>query len=504
MMILNMLSIVILGTAMGRLMFYSSPVSSSSPASDILLFSSSRSAVPSSSLSIGTSRYVLVDNSNIDVENLAGNSDAGDVMYSHRSHGSSSSNNNINKIRTKGNLRRIATSRTSNSNKKHSVRPLAATTRESDVEMEETTHPQETYRLHVKQPMTKEHMAYLRGPDGPKYNVLVTGAAGFVGMHTSIELARLGLTPIGYDNVNSYYSTDLKEQRVQQLQNHNITFVRGDVCDVAQLIETIQLHNITRVIHLAAQAGVRYSLDHPLEYTHNNIDCTVKLFEVMVKLGITEQPLIYASSSSVYGNNVKVPFKESDPVEDPASLYATTKRTNELLARTYYNLYNMSSIGLRFFTVYGPYGRPDMAPWIFTDKIMNNETIPVFNNGKSKRDFTYVDDIVQGVVNSLLVDGTGQPELINLGNGKPIVLADFVRVVEENVGRVADKNHMPMQQGDVPVTYADISKATYLLAYNPSTTIETGIRNFVYWFQQHEAWLYRMTTSTKSEIAKSS
>jgi UDP-glucuronate 4-epimerase len=366
---------------------------------------------------------------------------------------------------------------------------------QSEVMLVNPQHPQETYRLRVPRAVTVQDMDHLRGPDGPKYNVLVTGAAGFVGMHTSIELARLGSIPIGYDNVNSYYNTDLKESRIDQLYKHNITFVKGDVCDVEQLAGTIQRYNITRVIHLAAQAGVRYSLDHPLEYTHNNIDCTVKLFEVMVKLGITEKPLVYASSSSVYGNNVKVPFRESDPVEDPASLYATTKRTNELLARTYYNLYNLTSIGLRFFTVYGPYGRPDMAPWIFTDMIMNNKTIPVFNNGKSQRDFTYIDDIVQGVVNALLIDGTGQPEIVNLGNGKPIVLADFVHVVEENVGTVAMKNHMPMQQGDVPVTFADITKARYLLGYNPSTTIEIGISKFVAWFQRNHAWRYRMTAT---------
>jgi UDP-glucuronate 4-epimerase len=212
----------------------------------------------------------------------------------------------------------------------------------------------------------------------------------------------------------------LKEKRIDELKSNDITFVKADVCDVQTLKDTIQLHKITRVIHLAAQAGVRYSLDHPLEYTHNNIDCMVHLLETLKELDLTGETLVYVSSSSVYGNNVKIPFQETDNVENPASLYAATKRSGELIAQTYWNLYNISSVGLRFFTVYGPYGRPDMAPWIFTDKISNNATIRVFNHGLSRRDFTYIDDIVQGVVQSLYVN-TGQPEIVNLGNGRPIL-----------------------------------------------------------------------------------
>lgn len=337
--------------------------------------------------------------------------------------------------------------------------------------------------------MTKKKIEKLKGPDGPKYTVLVTGAAGFIGMHTSIELKKMGMNPIGYDNVNQYYSIELKESRIEELKKMDIPFVRGDVCDVAKLKETIQEHKITRFIHLAAQAGVRYSLEHPLEYTRNNVDCTVNILEVMVELGLTEDPLVYASSSSVYGNNVKIPFQETDPVEDPASLYAATKRSDELIAHTYFNLHNVSSIGLRFFTVYGPYGRPDMAPWIFTNKISNNETIRVFNHGKSRRDFTYVLDIVQGIIHSLFVD-TGQPEIINLGNGHPVVLGDFVRIVEERVGRKAQIHSVGMQKGDVPTTYADITKARYLLGYSPTTSIEDGISAFVKWFRQHNASQY--------------
>ena len=218
------------------------------------------------------------------------------------------------------------------------------------------THPQEMYK-ETSRRMTKRRIETLKGPDGPKFSVMVTGAAGFIGMHTAIQLKEMGMTPIGYDNVNQYYSVELKESRIQELTKRDIAFVRGDVCDVDKLRETIQEHNITRFIHLAAQAGVRYSLDHPLEYTRNNVDCTVNILEVMVELGLTEEPLVYASSSSVYGNNVKIPFHETDRVEDPASLYAATKRSDELIAQTYFNLHNVSSIGLRFFTVYGPYGR---------------------------------------------------------------------------------------------------------------------------------------------------
>jgi UDP-glucuronate 4-epimerase len=352
-------------------------------------------------------------------------------------------------------------------------------------------HPQSTYSKFMDHPMTKQHVEFLRGPKGPKWNVLVTGAAGFVGMHTCLELKRLGMTPIGYDNVNSYYSTKLKEKRIDELNKKDIPFVKADVCDVQTLKDTIKLHKITRVIHLAAQAGVRYSLDHPLEYTRNNIDCTVYLLETLKELGLTDETLVYASSSSVYGNNVKIPFQETDAVENPASLYAATKRSDELIAQTYFNLYNISSVGLRFFTVYGPYGRPDMAPWIFTDKISNNDTIKVFNHGLSRRDFTYIDDIVQGVVQSLYVT-TGQPEIVNLGNGRPIVLADFVRIVEESVGQKAQKIEVGMQKGDVPVTYADITKARRLLGYHPSTPIEEGITKFVAWFRDHDASQYRM------------
>ena len=350
-------------------------------------------------------------------------------------------------------------------------------------------HPQQLY-MENYQLMTQDRIAQFRSPEGPKYTVLVTGAAGFIGMHTCLELKRLGHTPVGYDNVNSYYAVELKEKRIGELRKNDIAFVKADVCDVNDLKAALETHGVTRVIHLAAQAGVRYSLDHPMEYAHNNIDCMILLLETLNRLGLKET-LVYASSSSVYGNNVQIPFRETDRVEDPASLYAATKRSDELIAQTYFNLHNISSIGLRFFTVYGPFGRPDMAPWIFTDKISNNRTIKVFNHGNSQRDFTFVDDIVQGVVNSLYVNAV-QPELVNLGNGHPVVLADFVRIVEEKVGTQAVKEHVGMQKGDVPVTYADINKARRLLGYNPTTPIEEGIEKFVAWFRANDAGQYKM------------
>lgn len=215
---------------------------------------------------------------------------------------------------------------------------------------------QEKYK-ETNRPMKRSRMEELKGPLGPKYNVLVTGAAGFIGMHTAIGLKGIGMTPIGYDNVNEYYSVQLKEKRIEELEKRGIKFVRGDVCNVDKLRRTIREHGITRFIHLAAQAGVRYSFDHPLEYTRNNVDCTVSILEVIAEFNLNDHSFIYASSSSVYGNNGKTPFREVDRVEDPASLYAATKRSDELIAHTYFNLHNISSIGLRFFTVYGPYGR---------------------------------------------------------------------------------------------------------------------------------------------------
>ena len=335
--------------------------------------------------------------------------------------------------------------------------------------------------------------------DGKKKNVftiLVTGGAGFIGMHTSLELKRLGHTVVSYDNVNSYYSTALKQKRIDQLVQDNITFVEGDVCDEEHLRKTFQAHKVERIIHLAAQAGVRYSLDHPLEYTRNNVDCFVSLLETLVKLGhqseTSHYPVIYASSSSVYGLNTKIPFSETNNVDRPASIYAATKRSAELIAQAYFNIYQLNSIRLRFFTVYGPWGRPDMAPYIFTDRVSRNETITLFNHGENIRDFTFIDDIVDGIVSSLYFRA-GHPEIINLGNSHPEQLGKFVKVIEDNVGRKADITSVNMQKGDVPLTYANTAKARCLLGYKPQVSIEDGIRKFVKWFKEEDATSqYRM------------
>ena len=265
----------------------------------------------------------------------------------------SSTSRSLSKPKTNNKLRTAAAANDNNSSLDHEA--AAAT----DVPPSPPTvlHPQETYTQRMSGDMTAEKMAELKGPKGQKFTVLVTGAAGFVGMHTALALKKIGMNPIAYDNVNQYYSVELKESRIRELEKQGIPFVRGDVCNVDLLKEIIKRHEITRFIHLAAQAGVRYSLDHPLEYTRNNVDCTVNILEVMVELGLKNDPLVYASSSSVYGNNRKIPFKETDRVEDPASLYAATKRSDELIAHTYFNLHGVPSIGLRFFTVYGPYGR---------------------------------------------------------------------------------------------------------------------------------------------------
>merc|ERR1711871_1355523 len=214
-------------------------------------------------------------------------------------------------------------------------------------------------------------------------------------MHTSLRLRAMGRRVVAYDNMNTYYSTELKRARVAQLRAHGVLFVEADVCDAKSLAEALDAHNIERVVHLAAQAGVRYSLEHPFAYTRSNVECFVALLEVLRGRAI---PLVYASSSSVYGLNTKVPFSEGDPVLKPASLYAATKRSNELIAHTYHHLYGQRSVGLRFFTVYGPWGRPDMAYFSFTDKIMRGEAIQMYNHGNLERDFTYIDDIVDGVV----------------------------------------------------------------------------------------------------------
>ena len=305
-----------------------------------------------------------------------------------------------------------------------------------------------------------------------EYDVLVTGAAGFVGHHVMMRLPNA----IGVDTFNSYYDVDLKYNRAKKSGR----VLRGDVCDGVFMRDIIEHYNIKTVIHMAAQAGVRYSLENPQAYVESNVKCFVQLLEVLKNMNI---PLIYASSSSVYGKNTKVPFTETDPVIQPASLYAATKRENELLAHVYYNLYRQKSIGLRFFTVYGPMGRPDMAYYSFTKNMLEGKPINVYNYGKVSRDFTYIDDIVDGIVVCLKIEY--EYEIMNLGRGQPYTVGKFIEIIEKATGVMAIKKMMPMAKGDVLITYANISKANRLVGYKPHITLEEGIHKFVKWYKNY-------------------
>ena len=307
-------------------------------------------------------------------------------------------------------------------------------------------------------------------------SVFVTGGAGFIGHHVIKELQSRNISVIGIDNFNDYYSPGLKYARAKQTD----VVYDVDVCNKDSIQSMLLKHKITHVIHLAAQAGVRYSIEHPQAYVRSNVECFVQLLEVLKSTNI---PLVYASSSSVYGKNTKVPFSESDPVVQPVSLYAATKRENELLAHVYWNMYKLRSIGLRFFTVYGPMGRPDMAYYSFTKNIMEGKSINVFNHGKLSRDFTYISDIVDGIVRCLQVDY--DYEILNLGRGEPQELMTFIRTIEAAVGKKAVLNFQPMAKGDVLTTYADVSKARRLLGYNPKVSLQEGIENFVEWYKEY-------------------
>lgn len=307
-------------------------------------------------------------------------------------------------------------------------------------------------------------------------SILVTGSAGFIGHFVIQELQRRNISVVGVDNFNEYYSVHLKRARANQTG----VVYNTDVCNKKSIQSVIKKHEITHVIHLAAQAGVRYSIEHPQAYVKSNVECFVQLLEVLKSTNI---PLVYASSSSVYGKNTKVPFSESDPVVQPVSLYAATKRENELLAHVYWNMYKLRSIGLRFFTVYGPMGRPDMAYYSFTKNIMEGKSIPVFNHGKLSRDFTYVSDIVDGIIRCLQIDY--EYEILNLGRGEPQELMTFIRTIETATGKKADLNFQPMAKGDVLTTYADVSKARRLLGYDPKVSLQEGIERFVKWYKEY-------------------
>ena len=318
-------------------------------------------------------------------------------------------------------------------------------------------------------------------------NILLTGAAGFIGFHVAGKLLDLGHTVIGVDNINDYYDTKLKESRIAALGVHQeFYFHKLDILETAALYELCTEHNVSVIIHLAAQPGVRYSIANPFAYTRNNIDGHLSILELARKMMPALDRLIYASSSSVYGSNTKTPYHEDDPVCAPVSLYAATKRADELITESYHSLYGIPSIGLRFFTVYGPYGRPDMAPFIFTRAIMEGKSIDLFNNGDMQRDFTYVDDIVSGVCGALNSKRTDN-RIYNLGNHTPVKLMEFVRTLEKVTGKSASLNMKPMQQGDVLSTYADISRAQTELAYQPQTNLEAGLTRFVEWYKKYYA-----------------
>ena len=313
-------------------------------------------------------------------------------------------------------------------------------------------------------------------------NFFITGSAGFIGYHVAKTLLELGHTIVGFDNFNDYYSPDLKERRNEQLLSYNnFIEVRGDLIDYPLIENILKKHNIERVCHLAAQAGVRNSIKNPFQYQQSNLEGHLNILEACRHSGVSR--LIYASSSSVYGGNKKVPFNEKDLVDEPVSLYAATKKANELMSHTYTHLYNLQTIGLRFFTVYGPWGRPDMAYWLFTEAMLSGKPIKVFNNGDMKRDFTYIDDIVSGCVEALTAENLDIYEIFNLGNNKPESLMGFVNILSKYLNIKPKIDFLPMQAGDVPITYADIKTAENKLKYRPITSLENGLKAFVDWYK---------------------
>jgi UDP-glucuronate 4-epimerase len=321
--------------------------------------------------------------------------------------------------------------------------------------------------------------------------ILVTGCAGFIGFHMALRLVSQGEDVIGIDNLNSYYDPQLKQDRLDLLLEHgNFRFTRLDVADRPVVAEYFHEERPQRVIHLAAQAGVRYSLDNPHAYVDSNLVGFVNILEGCRSHHV--EHLVYASSSSVYGANQKIPFSVEDNVDHPVSLYAATKKANELMAFTYSHLFRLPTTGLRFFTVYGPWGRPDMALFRFTRAILEGEPIDVYNHGDMKRDFTYIDDVVEGVVRVLdrppqpSVDSGSAPyRLYNLGNRTPVDLGYFIETIEQAVGRKAVKNLLPMQPGDVNTTFADVDDLIRDVGFAPSTPIEVGVAQFVAWFREY-------------------
>ena len=314
--------------------------------------------------------------------------------------------------------------------------------------------------------------------------IFITGIAGFIGFHLASYLKKRGDYVIGCDNFNDYYSVSLKKQRAKVLQELGIEVIPCDIQNIKMLSPLFEKERFSHVVHLAAQAGVRYSLTHPQAYSDSNLNGFLQILELSRQ---QQQKLIFASSSSVYGVNQKIPFAETDRTDDPISLYAATKRAGELMAKTYHHLYNIPMTGLRFFTVYGPWGRPDMAYFSFAEAINNNQPISVFNHGKMRRDFTYIDDIIQGTTQA--IDHCQGYQIYNLGNNKPEELMTLIQLLEENLGKKAQLDFKPMQPGDVLETFADISKAQNDLGFNPSTPLTTGITNFIKWYTTYASKL---------------
>lgn len=319
--------------------------------------------------------------------------------------------------------------------------------------------------------------------------ILITGAAGFIGFHLSRSLLDKGIRVVGFDNINDYYDVNLKYARLEILNNYkNFTFVKGDLANKEEIDRLFSDNKFDIVVNLAAQAGVRYSIENPQAYIDSNIVGFFNILEACRHNPV--EHLLYASSSSVYGNQKKTPFSTDDDVSKPISLYAATKKTDELMAYTYSHLYKIPTTGLRFFTVYGPFGRPDMAYFGFSDKIMKGEPIKIFNNGDMYRDFTYVDDIVRGIENMLCnspeTDENGDRAAVyNIGNNSPEKLMYFIETLEKALGKEAKKEYLPMQAGDVYQTYADVTPLVEKFGFKPSTTIEEGLGKFIEWYKSY-------------------
>ncbi|MEZ5872463.1 MAG: SDR family NAD(P)-dependent oxidoreductase [Nitratireductor sp.] len=318
---------------------------------------------------------------------------------------------------------------------------------------------------------------------------LITGAAGFIGFHTARALLARGERVVGIDNLNDYYAVELKHARLQRLANErHFEFIACDIAEMDDLKAAVAGKGVDRIIHLAAQAGVRYSIDNPHAYVRSNLVGHVNMLELARHMDGLKH-MAYASSSSVYGGRTDLPFLETDRADTPVSLYAATKKADELMSHTYAHLYRIPLTGLRFFTVYGPFGRPDMAYWSFTKKILAGETIQVFNHGDMLRDFTYVDDIVDGVVRIASTGHVRELEtphaVYNIGNNNPERLDDFIAILEKATGKRANRQDLPMQPGDVPATYADITAIRQDYGFEPSTGLEEGLTRFVGWYRQY-------------------